>query len=249
MAKQLNLGNKVNRELLKTAHHYSQPTQQWRMTARLPIDLRLNRKLMQELYRLANNKPAVVNLFLQYGEAYVRQTAPLLRQPTYQNIDPSHPSVINNIMHPLNPSNPNNLMLNPGLNLLFQASEAMQSAIEENEAEETVENEQAADLTMAAVLMDENIHEAAHQHEPNPEFNPYHTLGLTQNATQEEIRESCLSRLADYAPQKHETPSHHFKAVSAAALLIGLTKNHDAYQLLHTQEKMRASSRLIPPAA
>ncbi len=221
---------KARKELLKTAQFYSQPQHQWRMDASLQLDLRRNLTLLRELYRIAGNNPYHVRVLLNYCKTYVLVNAPRFQRPEFQNLDPSHPSVINNIMHPLNPSNPLNLLLNPSMNLLLQQAVNETAAIEESESEETAENEQQTDQLIASIVAEESIQQAAQQHIIDPEFKPYKVLGLPLDPSQKEIQAACLSQLAEQAPAPDKPPSHDFIKVAAAATLIGTTEHHNVFR-------------------
>jgi len=205
-------GYRARKILMRTAQTYSaQPIQDWRANHILRQQLNNNLYFMRELYRLANRDPYIVQLLLNRSVEYIRVMSVEFKKPEYQQLDPSHPNVINNIYHPLNPSNPQNLQLNPGLNLLVQQDLNIQAAIEENEEEEQVENQ----------LHDMQTHGAtAHN------INPYHTLGVSPDAEHEEIESAGMKRLAELAPKPHEKPSHLYTEVAAAVGMVGTAEHH-----------------------
>lgn len=239
----LTFSPKSVKELTKMAKKH-QPQQGWR--DRLSMQLMNNPSLMQEFYEMADRNPQRVKVLMQYGANYIRQVAPQLQQAQNRNLSPSHPSVINNINHPLNPSNPRNLMLNPSMNLLFQQDVNTQAAILENEIETTAEIEQAEDLLSEEVLAeevlaDENLQKLAEKGF-SPELNPYKELGLKENATKEEIEFACLKNLAEKAPAPGEKPSPAFeKAAAASVLLTDKKHEHLLSEQLPTTHKATAA--------
>lgn len=208
---------RTRKELLKTAEFYSRPQQQWRLEARLPLDLRSNAKLLRELYRIGNRDPKRVHQLLIYCEKYVRQTAPLIQQQA-GNFDPTHPAVMNNINHPLNPSNPRNLQLNPSMNLLFVQSLNEEAADEEQEEDEKVDEQHDENL-LQAVLNEEILRIGMQQLSLNP-VDPYKELNLSPTAKKPEIEARCLEALATHAPAYNEPPSEKFGKTASAALLL-----------------------------
>jgi hypothetical protein len=230
--------HKAAKELLKTARNYSQPQQQWRADNRLRYALTSNLTLMRELYKMSNQNPYPVRGLLNDCEKYVLQAATALRQPQQLlNLPPNHPSIINNINHPLNPSNPNNLMLNPAMNLLFQQDEATQASILENEIEESAENATATQTVVNEVLATDNLQRVAEATlANNPEINPHKALGLSADASNEQVEAACLSALAETAPQPGEKPSHEFGKAAAASMILssGHGHGHEHEHGLHT---------------
>ncbi|WP_267256610.1 hypothetical protein [Coxiella endosymbiont of Ornithodoros maritimus] len=69
-----------------------------------------------------------MNQLIGYCQKHIINQVVTLPQ-ALNNLPPNHPSIINNIYHPLNPSNPQNLQLNPGINLLFQQDLNIEASI------------------------------------------------------------------------------------------------------------------------
>lgn len=221
------LTRKAANELWEIALKNSSPQQEWRKPS-VRYQLTSNLVLMRELYKISSLSPSLVRELLDDCENHVHLAITMLRQPQQRKLvqeglklPPNHHSIINNINHPLNPSNPNNIILNPAMNLLFQQAEAVQALILDNEIEEAAENDMATQTLTEELLADENLHQLAmNELNLNPEINIHQELGLSRNASLEQIEAACLSRLAENAPTPEERPSHEFSKVAAASLLL-----------------------------
>lgn len=244
---------KATHELLKTAHTYTK-LHDWRQGPALTQ----NPVLMRELYRIANNDPRLVRQLLEYCQRYLLQTVLQLKRTPIPVTDPTHPTVVNNINHPLNPSNPANLMLNPGLNLIFQQNMAEEDAVKLDEEYHQLENTKENDVKQGEILKhlitDEFFLQAAERglHAENT-VEPHQALGLTPNASPEEVETRSLTLLAEVAPEPHEEPTKEFHAVAAAVATVALTIGHHLpHQLEHLvgkeeEDEFLKKSLVAPP--
>lgn len=207
----------------------------WRKISRAETMIYRNRILITELFRMANNDPKMMLKLMRSCRNDIRQTLQQLQQMRQQNMDPTHPSVINNPNHRLNPANPNALQLllqvNPSLNPLFIECVNTQAAVVEAENLEEVENKQHYDKMMEGILTTEVVANALKDgSNNNSNINPYKELGVRQGANQSEIQAASITALAENAPEQGEKPSHVFSMVATAVALIGTharRKEHD----------------------
>lgn len=207
----------------------------WRRPNVIENAIRLDKTLMFELQKMSKGDWQKMGAFLKVSTHNVRQTLLQLQEMRQQNIDPTHPNVINNPNHPLNPANANAMQLllqvNPLLNPLFIEYVNSQAAVVEAENEEDTENEEQYDKTMENILAPATVADAAQQElKNNPHLDPYKTLGVDRDAPQEQIQAAILYHSAEYAHEKGAEPSHGFRKVAAAAALIAtptLRKEYD----------------------
>lgn len=184
------------------------------------------------LLKLSGKNLNQFNKLLNSSQVYVLQQ---IQKKQSQNLDPTHPQVLNNPNHPMNPSSPiatqlnlaNNAALNPlFLQYLNSQAEVLESiGIEKSENREYENEEQQEDVTagnlLQSVLADEALTNGMQTElQTTPELNPYNKLELRENATQEEAEIAALNKMAQNAPEPGQKPSHEFMKTAAAASLV-----------------------------
>lgn len=204
---------------------HQQPAHSWRERA-LREDLTNNLYLMRELYRIAGGNPRIVNRLLDYAGVYLHcKIESFGRGERY--IDPTHPNIMNNPNHPLNPSNRLNLELNPALNLLFQQEEAERKMAQENDQEEKTEEEKSENQLT-------NLNETSLK---NTDINPYQVLNVKPEDKHDIIELACMTQLEKHAPKHDEAPSAHYEKLAAATAMIGTVQGHTKYKEIFNQLK------------
>ncbi|WP_423062557.1 hypothetical protein [Candidiatus Paracoxiella cheracis] len=177
------------------------------------------------------------NYLFNYCLNHIHQAVPLIQEQMKKNsepmLDPTHPLVMNNINHPLNPSNPNNIMLNPGGNIMVQQAEAEEASVNEAQEEENAENHLHEILSTSLVMGAA----AQAREELKDDFDPHKFLNVTPETEQSEIAAAAYNAMAEHMPHdEHQKPSPEFKMATLAAGLIGTHKLHEEFKLGHKHE-------------